>query len=387
MAEYSVNLNSSVYYSGHYWNELPQVIELINERISGSKDCSWEGHFAQRAGRVFKCALMLNCGNGWVERSLWKQGLISEAVGIDCSESLLQQARQSAAEDQVPVEYVVMDVNAAEFPDRDFDLVVNVGAAHHVASIDKVFRTLCKVLPEDGWFVSFDYIGPHRNQYSTEAWEAAWALNRSLPEGFRQDLQYPHLPSMLKDDPTEAIHSELVAGTFDRYFVADQFVPLGGAVAYPLLTHNAQLFSAPEGEERDACIDRIVAADRDFLASHPGSALFAYFAGRPRKSVLDDEEQLGRWSREEDRREALARESGGKYYPHTAFQTEYLKRVELQHELAALRDHRSQLESELNAVRNGTAYALAHRASQSRLGRWIRSSPRLRSAALRLMGR
>lgn len=387
MVDYSVNLNSSVYYVGRYWNELPQVIALINERISGSPECSWESHFARRADRTFKCALMLNCGNGWVERSLWKQGLIAEAVGIDCSESLLTEARQAAAGEQVPVEYMMMDVNSVLFPDRDFDLVVNVGSAHHIAYVDRVFRALCKLLPEDGWFVSFDYVGPHRNQYSTDAWEAAWALNGSLPEEFRQDMHYPHLPTMLSDDPTEAIHSELVAEAFHRYFVVDQFVPLGGALAYPLLTHNAQLFAAPEGPARDACIDRIVTADRDFLASHPGSALFAYFAGRPDKTVLHDEVQLESWSHEEGLRETRARDAGGEYYPHSAFQTEYLRRVELEHELAAVRAHLDQLQEEITAFRNGSAYLLARRVARSHLGRLVRSSPRLRRAAAKLAGR
>ena len=44
------------------------------------------------------------------------------------------------------------------FPLGEFDLVVNHAAAHHIAAIDRVFREICRILPEDGWFVSFDYV-------------------------------------------------------------------------------------------------------------------------------------------------------------------------------------------------------------------------------------
>ena len=59
-------------------------------------------------------------------------------------------------------------------------------------------------------------------------------------------MSYPHLPTMLHDDPTEAIHSELIVETLQRYFHVERFVPLGGAIAYPLLTFNARLLELAE---------------------------------------------------------------------------------------------------------------------------------------------
>ena len=47
--------------------------------------------------------------------------------------------------------------------------------------IDRVFREICRLLPEDGWFLSLDYVGPHRNQYTPAAWERAWSVNNELP--------------------------------------------------------------------------------------------------------------------------------------------------------------------------------------------------------------
>lgn len=89
-----VNDNSDVYYAGHYWNDLKVVRDVLNRRVSGDPERTWSEHFAERAGRPFKRALILNCGNGHVERGLVSDGLVEEAVGIDYSHDLLDQARR-----------------------------------------------------------------------------------------------------------------------------------------------------------------------------------------------------------------------------------------------------------------------------------------------------
>ena len=104
--------------------------------------------------RTFERALILNCGNGWVERELLASGLILEAVGIDYSDRPPGAGEEAAAEGGLPLTYEQVNVNTAAFPDGEFDLVVNHAAAHHIAAIDRVFRELCRKLPDDGWFVS-----------------------------------------------------------------------------------------------------------------------------------------------------------------------------------------------------------------------------------------
>ena len=136
-----------------------------------------------------------------------------------------------------------MDVNADDLPNDSFDLVVNHAAGHHVTRIDRLFRRICALLPEEGWFISLDYVGPHRNQYSVDAWNESWILNQALPHHLRQTMEYPLLPLMLEVDASEAVHSELIVETLYRYFKVSELVPLGGALAYPVLTHNEQLFS------------------------------------------------------------------------------------------------------------------------------------------------
>ncbi len=380
-----VSPDSSVYYSGHYWNDLDAVGAYINRQITGHGGGRWHQHFRDRAGRQFRRALILNCGNGWVERELLDAGLVASAVGVDYSEELLASARASAQ--GLPLEYRQMDINRAPFPDGPFDLVVNHAAAHHIARLDRVFRALCRLLPESGWMVSYDYVGPHRNQWTTGAWEAAQQLNQSLPAELRQDFRYPHLSTMLLQDPTEAVHSELVKPIFDRYFDTDEYVPVGGALAYLLLTHNVRLFSTSSLALRDAWVARILDADAAFQAEHPELALFAYFAGRPRKSALEDEGLLSRWAEEEDALEELAARHGGEYYPLTPQQVAY--RVE-----EAAERHRAEEAERLKAEegshppgREQGLRGLIARAARSRPGRWLRTRRPVRTVEARLRSR
>ena len=373
VSEFQVNENSDIYYQGRYWNDLDCVVQMFNNRISGCPEGSWYSHFARTTDKTFTRALILNCGNGWVERDLIRAGLVKEAVGIDYSSALLEQASAAADEANLPIRYHQMDTNSASFPDDEFDLVVNYAAAHHISMIDRVFRELCTLLPEDGWFVSFDYVGPHRNQYRADAWEAAWQVNAELPEHVRQEMSYPNLPTMLHDDPTEAIHSELIVETLLRYFEVEQFTPLGGAVAYPLLTHNQRLFAIDDLAERTRWAEMILAADDAFLRDHPDSSLFAYVAARPNKAALSSSAQLARWTNEEIERERTAEQNGGEYYPRLAYPTAEAAAEEARRELAVAQARIADLQRELDAFNHSPAHRLVRRALGSSMVRRARA--------------
>lgn len=321
---YTVNQNSDIYYKNTYWNDIRQVNEFMNIRVSGEKEKNGYRFFQDLTGkRKFNKALMLNCGNGCWERELFDIGLINEAVGIDYSESLIAEARNHAG--GRPFRYYVMDTNTVAFPETGYDLVVNHAAAHHIAYINKVFQKIAELLPEDGYFVSMDFVGPHRNQYPRKQWNAAMALNQALPEHIRQDLRYPHLPTMLVTDPTEAIHSELIVETMNRFFHVDHHRKIGGALAYLLLTFNDNIFKAGE-VEREKWVQFILEEDGKYLSQNPLSSMFDFLVARPNKEILKNEKKLAVFQAAEDKREEYAAKNNGLYYelvdtrpPHRQF--------------------------------------------------------------------
>jgi SAM-dependent methyltransferase len=311
----AVPTSSTPYYRDRYWNELDGVNRYLQQRATGGPTTDWITHLFEWHRAPFRKALVLNCGNGWVERVLVERGVVAEAVGIDIAPDLLAEAEGAGA--GLPIRYHRLDVNDAVFPGDGYDLVVNHAAAHHITHIDRVFRAIDALLPPDGVFVSWDYVGPHRNQYPGGMWEEAHAVNLTLPEALRSPMHYPLLTDMLVGDPSEAVHSELVLPTMRRYFTIEHDQALGGAVAYLLLTHNAPFLDAPP-DETAPWLEAMLARDAAVTDACPDDTLFAYILARPNHGVLADAESLSTWSAQEDAREARAAADGGRYYPPTA---------------------------------------------------------------------
>ena len=302
------NENAPVYYTGKYWNDLVQVRSHLNQLATGNPRSDWVTKVLElhEPGH----ALILNCGNGWVERDLFDRGLILSAIAVDISESLLSEAETRKGDRAI--EYVQADINSFEFPKEEFDFVINHAAIHHTAKIDRTMRGIATALKTDGFFVNWDYVGPHRNQYPYEQWEAVFQLNNELPESLQTDLVYPHLPTMLLMDPSEAIHSELFMTTFDRYFDSVHGAALGGCIAYPLLTHNAK-FHAASDEERLQWLDLILQKDIEYTEEKISRSLFAFIIGRAKVLRAIDSVSLEKWTSDEEERESGP--ASKTYYP------------------------------------------------------------------------
>jgi ubiquinone/menaquinone biosynthesis C-methylase UbiE len=312
---------SDVYYKGIYWNDYKQVIEMINEKISGHKNTNWMRYFKEKyAQKKFQRALFLNCGNGWVERELYENGVFVEGTGIDYSDNLLEIASIEAEKINMPVSYISMDINSAILPEGQFDLIVNHAACHHIAYINKVMHMLSKLITDDGKFVNFDYVGPHRNQYSFSQWLAVWKLNKKLPSSIQKNLilDYPHLPTMIATDPSEAIHSELILETTRRYFDFLEHKQLGGGLAYPLLTHNKKFWSAAKNV-KEKWIPYILDKDRNYTMKS-GVSLFDFFVCERKQDSRQVTTDIAKHQHNENLREANSKDNNGFYYNLTLFQ-------------------------------------------------------------------
>lgn len=360
----TVNLDSSVYYGTHYWNDHDAVRRELNRRATGDEDVIWYRHLLSLQREPFRKALILNCGNGWVERELLAHGVVTEAVGVDVSEALLADARAAAATEGLPLRYYEMDTNAAAFPEDGYDLVVNHAAMHHVAYVDRVIRAVARLLPADGVFVSYDYVGADRNQYPADQWDAIWAANLRLPEHLRARLSYPHLPTMLASDPTEAIHAQLTLPVTDRYFRRVHSQLLGGGLAYNLLTFNEAFFAAP-ADEAARWLTWVLERDAHYLAARPDHSQFAYVVAVPDPARWPDEPTLAAWAQEEDEREASAAAHGGRYGAPSMVQS-------LTEELVALRDANTHLRARVDELE---AAAAAPAIAAPPVGEPVDSSP------------
>jgi len=329
-------INSEVYYKDSYWNDFSLVKSYINTRITGSPDKDWID-FCITNGYLGR-ALILNCGNGWVERELIDRGMISSCLAIDISPTLVAQAIQERGSRDI--EYLCQDINVYDFPKHEFDLVVNFAALHHTAYLERTLLGCRGALKENGMLITYDYIGPHRNQYSWSNWQKINQVNDSLPENAQQNLIYPHLPTMLISDPTEAIHSELIIETIDHYFTNVIERSIGGSIAYPILTQNSKLSNISE-IELESVIQKVLQYDLNETLELKES-FFAFLVSIPRSQnssqLISQNLRLER----EIQREDSARINNGEYYSKTLLQklTEEISdlRIAVEHKQSFIED-------------------------------------------------
>jgi hypothetical protein len=359
------------------WTTIPFAATEINRRISGHRmrDC-FEVFASKHGDRTFKRALFLNRTDFWLEQRLYFDlNLFTSAVAIHERHLPLPEfnARYSNAnasaviggkngKGQAGVWFNALSQNAklavwepdleiaqetwlarhgkmlsetvvrprevfklpiertqfsesGEMPDGPFDLVINYMGGQSITHPDRIFRAICRQMAPDGLMLNFDYVGPHRYQYSTELWERVTVINEQLPESARHRLIYPRLSEMLERDPTDAVHSELTLETMKRYFTLHDLRPAGGAIAHPILSQNPKVFGFVRDFDKVAA--DVMAADWDYLREHPESTFLAYWTAQPNHAALDNREQLVEFTREEDRREETAEKNGGCYYPQT----------------------------------------------------------------------
>ncbi len=310
--ETAVNKKSEVYYSGKYWNDYPQVLQYMCENFTGDKNKWWVQDFKDRfANQPFERGLFLNCGNGWVERDFIDKNIVRHAIGFDYAHDLLMAAQREKGDRSI--DYFQTDVNKIDFAGEPFDLVVNVAALHHVQYINRLCQILCETIQPNGLFVHFDYIGPRRNQYSLLHWLILKSVNNGLPDTIRKNsFQRPHLPTMLVNDPTEAIHSDIIFETVERYFEIMERHDTGGGIAYEIMTHNQNMQSCAT-QELEPAIAYLLELDRKFSRDKFVPPLFSYFIAKPRKTVLRDGAALRHFQERENQRERIAARRGGVY--------------------------------------------------------------------------
>lgn len=281
------------YYADKYWNDLPAVRAYIYQNATGDKNLSWILYLKKRyAEKPFTNCLILACGNGWAERELYDNGVALEFDAFDYLDSSIELARQQKGDR--PINYFKSSFNELVL-EKQYDLIVNVGALHHAASLDELLNKLALAMSPEGIFVNWDYVGPNRNQYTDENMKLMTELNESLPPRFQ--TKHPlrlGVDSFIKGDITEAVCSSDIISTFEKYFEVIERRNLGGGIAYQLLWNNISEF-LKEDPEAKAQLEKILNMDALHTKNRTVSNLFAFFIGEPRHYATTLQESTGKF--------------------------------------------------------------------------------------------
>jgi len=92
--------------------------------------------------------LDVGCGTGNFSIKLAKIGC--QVTGIDVSEAMLAIARANAAEQNLKIDFIKMDVTELKFIDNTFDAVISMAAFEFIDDITKALAEIFRVLKIDG---------------------------------------------------------------------------------------------------------------------------------------------------------------------------------------------------------------------------------------------
>lgn len=301
------------HYSDRYWNDLAVVREHLCRLATGDRSVWWPIHLKTRyATPPRERALIIACGNGWVERELHDLEIARHFDAFDPNPGYLEQAHELKGDRSIDY----FQATFSDFPlDRDYDLIVNVAALHHARYLYRTLERLARALVPHGLLVNFDYVGPSRNQYSSKHLDHMVRANRSLPEAFRTPHSLvPPLQTMVREDPTEAVHSEEVLPAMELYFETVERHDLGGGLAYQILWNNIEPFADETDERAQRELERLLTLDWELTRTREIPTLFTYLLARPRSGGVPLRARYARWIKE-PAREALSRTLLGDFYP------------------------------------------------------------------------
>lgn len=272
------------HYSDKYWNDIERVAKYKNKLATDNENIDWISDIPNRFGQFlqFKEVLIVGCGNGWLERKLVDLGIGLHFDAFDISEKYLEEAKEKKG--SRPIDYFIEDVNEmSSIKNEKYDAVFNFAILHHSTKIDNAIKRLSEILKPDGLIFNEEYVGPARNQYSDNHVRTMIEVMSDLPEKYRS----PHVlrPPLanFRVEPTEAIHSDLVRQTFEKYFDIIYQRNLNGGIAYQILWNNIEKFQDLSNKDALKWLEFLLEHDYEKSKENKVPILFWYGVGRPKR--------------------------------------------------------------------------------------------------------
>ncbi len=278
------NTQTYDYYTKNtFWNDHPVVKKYMNSLMTGDEEYHWmqflfDKYFSNRHGKIK--AVSIGCGNAWQDRSLNDIFKFKELQGYDVAPDLIKEAQDNAP--SKAFSYDVKDLNSDTLPKQNYyDLAINVAALHHIEDMDHIMREVYKILKPGGIFVHYDYIGPKRNQYSDQDLEYMNWMQELLPEDMvgREQIVRPSIEVMLREDPSEAVGSELIMPYLKNYFSIEWSRFYNGGLLYQVLYNQIQHFDT-HNPVHNSLLKIATELEREMTWSGKVRPLFAFVVAR-----------------------------------------------------------------------------------------------------------
>lgn len=274
-----------------HWMAPETVRGHLNRRATGRRDVDWLTAFLGRyASEQHRRALVLGCGEGWLERAIAPRWWLERIDAVDVAAGAVERARAEAARlGLAKIHYAVVDLDRDGVPPGPFDLIIAHSVLHHLERLEFVYDGLARALAPNGLLLVSEYVGPNRFQFAERQLAAIDALLGGLPARLRRGRFYsgeypnkprPDLAQLIAEDPSEAVRSAEVMPLLRERFVTLEEHPAGGTLLQHLLFDLAQNFDEAEPIDRALlellCLTEELLVARGAIASDYVVAAFAH---------------------------------------------------------------------------------------------------------------
>ena len=140
----------------NYWSERSEnFADLRRRELGGEMASLWQAEIKKYIpmDRPLKI-LDVGTGSGFFAILLTKSG--HQVTGIDLTPSMIEEASRLASEQQVDVDFLVMDAENPEFADESFDVVISRNLTWTLPHAEYAYQQWCRVLKKGGILLNFD---------------------------------------------------------------------------------------------------------------------------------------------------------------------------------------------------------------------------------------
>lgn len=271
------------------WMAAPAMAEYVNGMVSG-RSLSDNGHWAIHARDQFVAPLhsrlggkvsmaSLACGSGHIEETLLKdfKWPVTEFLGLEYDDHLRANATERFGRIAgCNSRFEFFDFNAAEVPDRQFDIVFTCHSIHHATDVESLMEKMNRMLKPNGLIIGIDFFGPTRFQIEYDVLPIIQELFTYLPPDLRRDLTTPDMTvqesfihgtidAVRSADPSESIRSSDLRTLLFSTFPVIEIKPMGGTLLRWLLQNRAGNFN-PENPDHVAIMRCLQFIERELIA-------------------------------------------------------------------------------------------------------------------------
>ena len=128
---------------------------LIKNELEGPERRAWADIILNNAPKKDNLKVLdIGTGPGFFAIIMAEPG--HDVTAIDCTETMLEQARENAANENVTPEFLLMDSHKLDFPDNSFDLIICRNVTWTLYSPNAAFAEWKRVLKPGGRLTYFD---------------------------------------------------------------------------------------------------------------------------------------------------------------------------------------------------------------------------------------